>query len=360
MALNPYLFLSFLFWPVALWLAWRGERTYRGLPELFPQQGGTDLPPLSIIVPARDEAKELPRLLSSLLSQEYPAVEVIVVDDNSNDATGQVAVSIGAKVVRIDELPKGWLGKPHACQRGAESASGEWLLFTDADTHHQPTSASSAVRYALRNGLDGLSGFLKQEPASRLEALVLACGFSGLFAGPGQVRGMFNGQYILVKRDVFKASGGFEPVRMSPLEDIAFGSRLLELGYNAPLLRGDNLASVRMYKSVPHLWHGMARLGSGSLSHSALAALLTVIITAQVVTPLIYLALALSGGLHWAIVPAAWILSGLMVLPWVRRIDSASLALFAPFGSLFIIFAALWGLLLRLTGSGYLWKGRRV
>jgi len=361
MPLNLYLLLSLLFWPVALWLAWRGERTYRGLPVLpLPQDGGS-LPPLSIIVPARDEAQALPGLLESLLRQEYPsALEVIVVDDNSSDGTAEVATSLGVTVVRLDGPPAGWLGKPYACQRGAETAAGEWLLFTDADTCHHPSSAASAVSFAVRNRLDGLSAFLRQETVGWMDALVLACGFAGLFAGVGRARGLFNGQYILVRRAVFFACGGFEAVRGSALEDIAFGSRLHQLGYSAPLLRGDALAEVRMYRSLAQLWQGITRLGSGSLARSLPAALATVLFTAQGVTPLIYLALAISDRLPWGVPLAAWSLTGLMVLPWLRRIGPSWPALLAPFGSLFIILAAVRGLLGRLTGSGTVWKGRRV
>jgi cellulose synthase/poly-beta-1,6-N-acetylglucosamine synthase-like glycosyltransferase len=360
-ALHLYLFVSFLSWPLALWLAWRGERAYRSLPELRSPVDGSALPRLSIIVPARNEAKVLPGLLSSLLSQEYPGVlEVIVADDSSGDTTAQVAASMGAKVVTVNGLPEGWLGKPYACQRGAETASGDWLLFTDADTLHHTTSASSAVRFALENELDGLSALLKQDSADWIEGTVLACGFAGLYAGLGQVRGIFNGQYILVRRHVFDASGGFEAVRMSPLEDLAFGDRLFRLGYRAQLLRADAQASVHTYSSPSHLWHRMTRLGSGSLAYSTPAALLTVIFTAQVVTPLIYLGLALAGRLHWVVVPAAWLLSAIMVLPWMRRIGPAWLALFAPPATLIIILAAMWGLLQRIVGSGTLWKGRRV
>lgn len=361
MALNLYLVLNLLLWPVALWLAWRGEQAYRGLAVLPLQQDGTSLPSLSIIVPARDEEQVLPGLLESLLRLEYPGpLEVIVVDDNSGDGTAQVATSMGVKVVRVEGLPEGWLGKPHACQRGAQSASGKWLLFTDADTRHHPSSAASAVSFAMRGGLDGLSALLKQEAAGRMDTLVLACGFAALFAGMGRARGLFNGQYILVRRDIFQACGGFEAVRGAVLEDVAFGSRLHQLGYNAPLLRGEALAVVRMYRSLAQLWRGITRLGSGSLARSLPAALLTALFTAQAVTPLIYVGLALAGILPWGIPAAGWLLSAVMALPWLRRAGPSWLALLAPFGSLFIILAALRGLLGRLTGSGTVWKGRRV
>jgi hypothetical protein len=125
-------------------------------------------------------------------------------------------------------------------------------------------------------------------------------------------------------------------------------------------LRGEALAGVRMYRSLAQLWQGISRLGSGSLAGSPGAALLIALFSAQAVTPLIYAGLALAGRLQWGIPAAGWLLAAAMALPWVQRTGPGWLASLAPFGSLFIILAALRGLLGRLTGSGTVWKGRRV
>ena len=115
----------------------------------------------------------------------YPGqYELIVVDDNSTDDTAAVAAAWGARVVSPRHLPPGWKGKPHACHQGALAAGGEWLLFTDADTIHPPDGAGtrSGLRHA-RQGLDGLSLFLKQECRNLVDRLALTTAFAGLFAG---------------------------------------------------------------------------------------------------------------------------------------------------------------------------------
>jgi len=359
--MNLYLAISLFLWIVAAYLAWRAERVYRNLPEIPLVEDNPSLPSLSIIIPARNEAKALPILLKSLSEQNYStSLEVIVVDDDSQDETCRVAESFDVEVIRLTELPPGWLGKPHACQVGADAASGDWLLFTDADTLHQNRSASSAVQYALQNNLDALSLFLKHFTTGWHDAVVLGTAFTGLFAGWGSMKDMFNGQFILVKRSVFKSSGGFEAVRQAPVEDVALGRQLQQLGYSAPVLRGEQLASVHMYRSISQLWHGMTRLGSGTLSYSPVSMFLMVIFIAQIASPVFHLVQASLRQVNWMVPLIAWILAIPMVIFWMRRIRFAGLAGLAPLGAVFIIFSALWGVAQRLTGFGNQWKGRRV
>jgi cellulose synthase/poly-beta-1,6-N-acetylglucosamine synthase-like glycosyltransferase len=359
--MNFYLAVSFYLWMVVAFLAWRAERTYRNLPEIPLLEEERSFPSLSIIVPARNEAKALPILLKSLSEQQYPSsLEVIVVDDNSQDETGRIAESFGFKVIRLTELPPGWLGKPYACQRGADVATGEWLLFTDADTIHQNRSSAGAVQYALQNNLDALSLFLKHITTGWYDAVVLGTAFTGLFAGWRSMKDMFNGQFILVKRSVFKSSGGFEAVRQAPVEDVALGRHFQQLGYSAPVLCGEQLASVHKYHSLAQLWHGLTRLGSGTLSRSPISMFFMVIFIAQIASPVFHLVQASLGQINWIVPLIAWLLAIPMVIFWMRRIRSARLAALAPLGAVFIIFSALWGVAQRLTGLGNHWKGRRV
>jgi hypothetical protein len=359
--MSYYLAITLFLWIITAYLAWRAERIYQQLPEIPLTEEIASLPSLSIIIPARNEAEVLPVLLNSLFEQRYPSsLEIIVVDDNSLDETGRIAESFGAKVIRLNDPPPGWLGKPHACQRGSEAASGEWLLFTDADTLHQNRSVSSAVQFARQNNLDALSLFLKHITTGWLDAVVLGTAFTGLFAGWGSMDDMFNGQYILVKRSVFRLSGGFEAVRRAPVEDVALGRHFQKLGYAAPVLRGEQLASVHMYRSPSQVWHGLTRLGSGTLSRSPSSMVFMIIFIAQIASPVFHVIQASLGQLSWMVPIIAWLLAIPMVVPWMRRIRSARFAILSPLGAGFIIFSALWGVVQRLTGLGNHWKGRRV
>ena len=195
-----------------------------------------------------------------------------MVDDGSSDRTGQIAAAHGARVLRIDHLPDGWKGKPHACHQGAQMATGEWLLFTDADTWHQPDRAARAVDYVAERQLDGLSLFLKQESNAWIDRLALTAAYAGLFAGTRPQDRLLNGQYVLLQRDVYRESGGFAAVRAEALEDVALGNHLRRLGYRVPILLGEDAAAVRMYDNTRQLWNGMNRLGADSLRWGGLRA----------------------------------------------------------------------------------------
>jgi glycosyltransferase involved in cell wall biosynthesis len=118
---------------------------------------------VSIIVPARNEARNLPRLLPTLLSQAYPDFEVLVVDDASTDETAALAARAGARVLSTSGPPPGWTGKCNACWQGAQAARGEWLLFVDADTTHTPLTLASAIAWAAAQRAEAASFILRLE-----------------------------------------------------------------------------------------------------------------------------------------------------------------------------------------------------
>ncbi len=361
-------------------LALRSEQLYRNLPQLNQEVAAGPLPSLSIIVPARNEAVNLRRLLPSLNLIAYPGPwEVIVVDDNSTDETPWVAKEFGVRVVCLDDLPAGWLGKPHASHQGALAASGDWLLFTDADTIHEPCGPAQAVSYALHHRLDGLSLFLNQVTSGVLDRLGLLVAFAGLFSGllstslshgsydlpedgtPVDGRGrLYNGQYILIRREVYEASGGFSAVADESLEDLALGQQLRAKGYRVSLARGERLANVQMYADKSGLWQGLTRLGIGSFRWLGLSSILTALFITGVMAPILAMLSSLRKRRNrkWALV--SWIVVAFGFVPWARRFGSTWLAILAPFGALLVQLSALWGLASRLAGRGISWKGRSV
>jgi chlorobactene glucosyltransferase len=359
--LNFWSIGNLLGWLIVVFLVWRGERMLVRIPHLPVRAGESPLPRLSVIIPARDEAQNLPNLLDSLATQHYPGrLEVIVVDDDSSDGTAQIAQDHNVNLIQLTTLPEGWYGKPFACQTGAQAASGEWLLFTDADTIHAPLSAASAVAYAAENRLDGLNLLLEQQTNSPLEALTLGTAFTGLFSGIKSLRGFLNGQYILIRRDVFEAVGGFRTVRQQAIEDLAFGQLLLMHNYKLPLLHAETLVSVHMFQHAGQLWHGLTRLGAGTLLRLRWRSLLTVLVIAQLASPLLLASVALNGEIPWMIVILNWSAASILLIAWSRRMQAPALALLAPAGAVVIIFSGLWGLFQLASGLGNRWKGRRV
>ena len=350
-----------LFSLLATLLAGRSELLFRKMPRLPVAARTSPLPSLSIIVPARNEARNLERLLPTLTAIRYPGSwELIVVDDSSTDETTAVAAAAGARVIRVPTLPPGWLGKPHACHQGVALASGEWLLFTDADTAHSPDGPASAVAFARKQELDGLTLFLGQETRSWPARAALLAAHAGLFAGLPSLNGLMYGHYILLHRSAYEGSGGFAAVRREPLEDLALGHHLHQCGYRVPALRGETAGQVHMYNTFTHLWTGLVRLGAGALPWSGKGAPITALFTGAAATPVLALTVSLfSRQARWSTV-AAWLTVTAGFVPWARHFGPARITLLAPAGAFLVMIAATWGLLRRLSGRHVSWKGRLV
>lgn len=349
--------MAFLTAPLAV----VSEKRFRSLTAIPSCAIDGPLPALSIIVPARNEASNLPRLLSSLEVIDYPGpFELIVVDDNSSDGTAAFARQAGAKTIHLDRLPQGWLGKPYACHHGARAARGEWLLFTDADTVHAPNGPARAVAFAEMWQLDGLSAFIKQLPSGYVDLLSLMVAYAGLFLTLQPEKGALNGQYILLRRAVYEESGGFGLVASEPIEDVALGRQLRSRGYNVPICRSDDVAAVRMYNDNMGLWQGLSRLGSGTLSWLGLGAIVTALFITGTMLPILAVASAALRGRKLTLGIVSWLALAAGFVPWARRFRSPWLALLAPFGALLVQSAGVWGLLGRLTGRGIRWKDRSV
>ncbi len=150
-----------LFWIVSTVMTYRGMASIPSLIAIAPFAGPA-FPRISILFAARDEAEKMPAALTSLLKLDYPNYEVIAVDDRSTDATGKILDEFAArdaklKAIHVTELPKGWLGKPHALAAAYEKASGEWLIFTDADVQFAPDLAGRALAFVERERADHLT-----------------------------------------------------------------------------------------------------------------------------------------------------------------------------------------------------------
>lgn len=257
------------------YFAWRTNRNLAALPVIAPAPVCPDddeLPFVSIIVPARNEATNIERVVSSLISLDYPRYEVIVVDDDSHDGTAEIARAIAPqiKIVRGNGPAPGWTGKNYACYLGKAAATaerGSWLLFTDADTWHAPTSLRSIMRRAVAQKLEAISVFTGQECRTFWERLLLPYAYYQFFTGtqphranqPGTRQALANGQYMLIRRDVYDRTGGHRMVRESVIEDVALAYALKRAGVRAEVARADDLVRVRMYTGLRSLWQGFSK-----------------------------------------------------------------------------------------------------
>lgn len=344
---------------LSLFLAWLAERRYGRLPSLPAEVAAGALPSLSIVIPARNEAHNLPSLLRSLHALRYDGtLEIIVVDDGSSDGTAAVAGRCGARVLRLPGPPPGWSGKTYACHRGAALARGEWLLFTDADTRHAPSGPARAVALARAEGWDGLSLFLANESQTIAVRLALMVAHASYFAGLGNSSGALNGQYVLVHRRAYNSSGGFAAVRREITEDLALGHLLAEQGFRVPLLRGESAGRVNMYRDARQMWLGLTRFAVTSLRWSGPGSLLAVLYTIVLAAPLeLLLAATARRQSRWPAV-VSWLAAAAGLLPWAHRFGDRRWAWLAPLGAIQVQYAAIWGILQRLAGRGVRWKER--
>jgi len=223
---------------------------------------------VSVIIPARNEAANLGTCLASLVTQAGVDAEIIVVDDNSTDGTADVARQFdGVRIVDADPLPPGWSGKCHAMARGASEASGEWLLFTDADTFHLPGSLAAAIAETREFGAELLSYSPAQEVETFWEHAVMPVVFAELaetyrprdICDPASPAAAANGQYLLITREAYDAVGGHAACAGTLLEDVALARRVKQSGRDIRFRFGGDAVRTHMYRSLDELREGWTK-----------------------------------------------------------------------------------------------------
>jgi glycosyltransferase involved in cell wall biosynthesis len=223
---------------------------------------------VSVIIPARNEEANIARVVRSLAGQEGVR-EILVVDDQSDDRTSDILRGLQAEVpalrsLRIESLPEGWLGKSYALATGAREASGEWLLFTDADTEHLKGSLAALLETAEQRGANLLSLSPGQETPTWWEKSVIPLVYVKLaelyrfeeVSDPNSPAAAANGQYLLVRRDMYQRVGGHEAVRGTILEDVELARRVKAAGGRLMFLPGAAWVRTRMYGTFGEMWRG--------------------------------------------------------------------------------------------------------
>ena len=226
---------------------------------------------ISAIVPARNEEATIARAVTSLAEQPEIA-EILVVNDQSTDCTAAildalVARGLNLRLLQTEELPAGWVGKNYAVSLGAAQATGEWLLFTDADAVHLPGSAARALADAAASGAALVSYSPEQEMRAWWERALIPfvyCRLAQRFSfcevsDPDSPAAAANGQYLLIRRDAYEAIGGHRGVSGEVLEDVALARRAKQAGFRLWFAPGQGIARVRMYPSFAGMWQGWTK-----------------------------------------------------------------------------------------------------
>lgn len=290
---------------------------------------------VTVIVPARDEAHALPRLLASLLAQDLPPDEVIVVDDHSIDGTAELARAAGVDVIDGAELPAGWTGKTWACAQGAAHAAGDLFVFLDADTSCSPGWLAALVAaHERRGGLVSVQPYHHMErPYEQLSACFNIVAFMGIGASLLQQRARVTGAFgpcLAISRVDYDAIGGHAAVGGAILEDLALAQRMRAIDRPVAALAGGTLISFRMYPL------GLRQLGEGWSKNIAAGA---------GSTPLPRL-LGIVAWVSGLIEAGWWTWAGLATLPFGSRLSVVHLVFYGLYA------VQLWVLLRRLGNFG--------
>jgi hypothetical protein len=263
-------------------------------------------PKVSIVVPARNEAHAISACLEKLLAQDYPHLEIIAVNDRSQDATGELMTTWAnqddrLKVLTLTDKPADWLGKTHALWQGVQSASGEWLLFMDGDIFLAPDCLKLAVRFAAGRKVDQLSLFPDFLPGGYWENLFI-CHFGIMFFSVYDLSGLADpqrknsytgiGAFGLFKRESYLACGGHQTLALEVIDDVQLGRLLKREGFKISALFARQRVQLRWHQGVKGLFKGLEKNAFAGIRYSwSLLLLFTATVGAFYLLP--YLALLL-------------------------------------------------------------------
>jgi chlorobactene glucosyltransferase len=366
---------------VAAWL-WAGAAALalherRAAPRADAEPALREGPLVSVIVPARDEERGVGATVRSLRALDYRPVEVIVVDDESRDATLAAARAAAdgdprVRAIAGAPLPQGWIGKPWACWQAVQAARGEWLLFTDADVIHAPDSLGSALALARRLGRGGATLFPTIEAEGAVERTVIpaAAAAIGTFVAPGPLArspgsgvAIAAGGYLLVERGLYERVGGHAGIRSRMVDDVALAARVKRAGGLLVPAPAGGLARLRLYHGAREVWEGWSKNASFGIGGGAAKALVGG--TTLAVLSALPLAAAAEGARRRDPGLAAAGVAGTASMIVLQRMTTWAVptprryAVTMPLGMIVLAAAVVRGALQRLAGRGPRWRGRR-
>ncbi|HSC47969.1 MAG TPA: glycosyltransferase family 2 protein [Gammaproteobacteria bacterium] len=367
--LAPLAILASLFWCFmrgigALSLARLSHLKLSPLPDL-------PLPRLSIVIAALDEEETLEPALRSLLAQDYPGLEIVLVDDRSMDGTGAIMERLAAAdprltVVHVKELPAGWLGKVNALREGFTRSHGEYVLFTDADIHYAPGALRAALALAAAERLDHLTLLPRLRIQGFAHRVFMQAATISIARFTGGRRGLTEpslalgiGAFNLVRREAFAATEGFEWFRMDVVDDMALGRLMRRPGARCGFAYAEGALEVLIYPSVAATVRGVEKNFYGALARYSPARAAVTVACMLLIAVGPFLAF-LPGMPAWLqLFPAAAILSlAAEAFAGWRRFDMHFLpGLLAPFADLIAAYALARSAWLCQRQGGIRWRG---
>ena len=338
-------------------------------------------PKVSIILPARNEEEFIAKCLDTLVDQDYPNYEIIAIDDSSEDSTGNIISEYAkqnSKVIPVSARPKpdGWMGKNWACMEGYKKATGELLLFTDADTTHARNVISLAVSHLLSFNLDALTAIPKMisidfwtKITLPMLSTFLHTRFSAIRVNdPSKKTGYFFGSFFIIKQKTYEKVGTHESVKQEIIEDGALGKKVKDSGYKMKMVRGDHLIDAIWARDKSTLWNALKRLMIPLYLQShgiAVGIFFAVLFLLFMPFPIfVYSSILTFETLSNSMVFVSSLIASLLIYTGavieVKKGVQLKLiySLFSPIGSLVVVLGFLSGLLQAKKDSSVSWRGR--
>ena len=328
---------------------------------------------VTILVPFRNEERNVPGLLNSLQALTYKQISFVFLDDNSVDDTYILLKKHSKQLAKVDiikgkPLPKGWVGKVHACQQLGQRATGDFFLFIDADIRLKPGSIEQALLLMNEEQAGLLTGFPRFPTTTWLSKLlvpmqhVVVLLHLPLFIANRTTKPTFtaaHGSFMLFRREAYHRVGGHKTVKSSLVEDIELTRAIKRIGEKACLANITDSVTCHMYATNLEVWKGFSKNIFPGLGRSIiLVVLLSIFYLAVFVAPLLLAIYGLATGSISFIVP--------LLLIWLLRIiidaftrQDRLLWIFMPFASLALLATMHYSMYLGLKGKGFEWKGRR-
>jgi chlorobactene glucosyltransferase len=334
-------------------------------------------PLISILIPARNEEEDIKRCLISLTKQDYSNIEILVLDDNSNDNTAKIVTELSKKDRRIKLysgglLKKGWLGKSYACYQLSKYAKGDYFVFTDADSLHFPNSISGAVACLLRYNLDALSVFPKQIMVTMHERMMAPFGhyiilcLMPLYLIRKAKSALFCtaiGQFMLFKKEVYKKIGGHRSIKGEMLEDIKISKRVKRSGYKFMIFDGRSNVYCRMYRNFRGMVKGYSKVLFAVFDYKIyMISVAIILISAIFLFPFLMIPLGIL--FDWPLVLMEVIILQVVIILITKIILSLRFKckaidiIFHPVAMVYLISIAINSVFSARVGMGIYWKGR--
>ena len=376
--------LTLILWCGGAWLTRRGIRRQRELGVIEnPTPKDEAAPMVSILVPARNEAnRTLEISVASMLAQDYENYEVIITDDRSIDATGEILRRLARRDARLKiivgkDLPAGWLGKPHAMEQALEVARGSWILATDADMLFDRRALSTTLFYAETNGYDALTLLPRVECVTFWERVFMPTfGWFVLLARPlervndaEKADALGVGGFFLVRRAWLERIGGWRAVRAEVAEDLRLAEKLKAAGARLRIEYAPRLVQTRMQTNLAEIWEGFTKnlyAGTGfSLERAMMGggAVFIFSVLPSVGAFVCFVMWMISNSNAWMMlcVPLAlvWAVQALTFGFVYKQIElPLRFAWLAPLGHLLFVMILFNSAFKIAFGSGVMWKGR--